>query len=175
MSIVLKTRKRAGNQVHDAASGAIKNISDEKTTAVKFPSRSPQEAWKFSRRCIMLWEGILLILFSCVVEATGAFSWSVGYWCCYDEKVLSIPPPAYSICLQLSILPFKHYQFLHWVEVRLIKFQRYILSRPRAFHEANCSRSLRWRSCIHSRRKSRWSECSRFSLVHCHSQDSYHI
>lgn len=47
MTIRLKTRKRKGNQVHDAESGAIKSVSDEKERSVRFPSRSPQEAWKF--------------------------------------------------------------------------------------------------------------------------------
>jgi meiotic recombination protein SPO11 len=49
ISIQLKRRGKAKNQTHDADSGVIRDVTDEKVTTVKFPSRSPQEAWKFSR------------------------------------------------------------------------------------------------------------------------------
>ena len=49
LSIPLKTRGRAGQQTRDATSGAILSLPDTKIKAITFPSRNPQEAWKFSR------------------------------------------------------------------------------------------------------------------------------
>ena len=47
--IKLKTRARQSAKVRDSTTGAIKSLPDDATTTVKFPSKSPKEAWKFSK------------------------------------------------------------------------------------------------------------------------------
>jgi meiotic recombination protein SPO11 len=48
MVIRLKTRKKAGMQVHDSNTGTIENLQDDQMKSIRFPSKSPREAWKFS-------------------------------------------------------------------------------------------------------------------------------
>jgi meiotic recombination protein SPO11 len=47
--IQLKTRRKPGNQVYDNASGVLKSLHDDEMRAIRFPSKTPQEAWKFSK------------------------------------------------------------------------------------------------------------------------------
>lgn len=48
MVIRLKTRKRSGLQVHDIVTGTLTSLQNDEMRSIKFPSKSPQEAWKFS-------------------------------------------------------------------------------------------------------------------------------
>jgi hypothetical protein len=45
----LKPRIRSGNEALDAHTGAIKTSSKTEARTIKFPGRTAQEAWKFSR------------------------------------------------------------------------------------------------------------------------------
>lgn len=73
MAIELKTRKRR-NHGHDAANGTIKDLGEDKTTSVKFPSKNPQEAWKFGRFCYGRGRQRALsdCVYSCAAEDPGA-------------------------------------------------------------------------------------------------------
>jgi len=44
----LRARVRSGNEVLDAANGAIKSSAMMEARAIRFPGRTAQEAWKFS-------------------------------------------------------------------------------------------------------------------------------
>ena len=48
MVIKLKTRCKQATKSRDAHTGTIKSLPDDETRVVKFPSKSPKEAWKFS-------------------------------------------------------------------------------------------------------------------------------
>jgi meiotic recombination protein SPO11 len=47
MVIKLKVRKKTGKQPFGALSSDLQNAADDDMRAIKFPSRNPQEAWKF--------------------------------------------------------------------------------------------------------------------------------
>lgn len=49
MVIRLKTRRKSGMHVLDSDNGTVKRLPDDRMRAVRFPSKSPQEAWKFSK------------------------------------------------------------------------------------------------------------------------------
>jgi meiotic recombination protein SPO11 len=48
MVIRLKMRKKSGSRTR--TDGDIENLGKDETRAVKFPSKNPQEAWKFSKQ-----------------------------------------------------------------------------------------------------------------------------
>ena len=64
MIIELKTRKKRGNQGRDAVDGTITDLGEGKVTSVKFPSRSPQEAWKFGKSWKWKWKDSFLIMWT---------------------------------------------------------------------------------------------------------------
>jgi meiotic recombination protein SPO11 len=47
--IRLKTRKKTSSQIPETRKSDARDVHDDGMRAVKFPSRSPQEAWKFSK------------------------------------------------------------------------------------------------------------------------------
>lgn len=47
--IHLKSRPRAGTQTLDPVTGAISNFVTKEARPIKFPGKTPQEAWRFSR------------------------------------------------------------------------------------------------------------------------------
>ena len=71
LTIPIKTRAKTGLQASDASSGAIGSLSDGKIKNISFPSRNPQEAWRFSRSsatCMRLHSHLLLAAFLRVLE-----------------------------------------------------------------------------------------------------------
>jgi hypothetical protein len=46
--LYLRPRVRSGNEVLDAARGAIKSSATMEARTIRFPGRTAQEAWKFS-------------------------------------------------------------------------------------------------------------------------------
>ena len=46
--IRLKTRGKPGTHIHDLLTSTIKSLPTSEARTIKFPSKSPQEAWKFS-------------------------------------------------------------------------------------------------------------------------------
>ena len=56
--IKLKTRRKQGAKTRDADTGSINRVLGNETRAVRFPSKSPKEAWKFSG----FWKGLEVIL-----------------------------------------------------------------------------------------------------------------
>ena len=49
VAIKLRTRAKQSAMVMDSTTGTIKSVPDDETRTVKFPSKSPKEAWKFSK------------------------------------------------------------------------------------------------------------------------------
>jgi hypothetical protein len=45
----LRSRTRSGNEILDVASGATKNSATMEARTIRFPGRTAQEAWKFSK------------------------------------------------------------------------------------------------------------------------------
>ena len=48
LSIRLKTRGKPGTREYDHFTGTVKSLPSSEARMIKFPSNSPQEAWKFS-------------------------------------------------------------------------------------------------------------------------------
>jgi meiotic recombination protein SPO11 len=52
--IKLKTRRKQGAKTRDADTGSTNRVLGNETRPVRFPSKSPKEAWKFSE----FWKGL---------------------------------------------------------------------------------------------------------------------
>jgi hypothetical protein len=83
--IQLKTRDR--KKQNSGVAEPTKRRKKTETRTITFPSKSPQEAWKFSRFELSTGVECVLIGSSCITSYPGAFSRGAGYWYCYYKKV----------------------------------------------------------------------------------------
>lgn len=71
ITMKLKTRGKQSATTTDSTTGAIRSMPDEETRTVQFPSKSPKEAWKFSKSCQRL-KGPWLTWKSCITPDSRA-------------------------------------------------------------------------------------------------------
>ena len=66
LEIRIKTRGKQATKARDVATGTLKSLPNNETRSIRFPSKSPQEAWKFSRFGMVIVRDGCLLDNSCV-------------------------------------------------------------------------------------------------------------